>query len=190
MKHNQKKHGITIAAICTILLGTLLLVALVIPTFAQEDSPYPPPAGKAWIKSGGKWVMIPAPPNEGPYRWTGNDWARIENIPPERKWIPPHWDYDSDKWIMGHWKIMRSDDETQYWASGHWADNGQWIEGEWKTGERRSSGINNDTWIPGVNVPRPPIRPRPPGTRPPTMRPPGTRPPRPPVRPPVRPRPK
>ena len=161
----------------------IFLTVAAFPDFVEGNSPYPPPAGKTWIKSGGKWVMVPAPPNEGPYRWTGNGWTRIENIPPERKWIPPRW--DGEKWIVGHWKLMKSDDETQYWASGHWANNGQWIEGQWETGKRRPSGINNNTWIPGVNVPRPPIRPRPPGSRPSGTRPPGLKPPgaRPPVRP-------
>ncbi len=129
--------------------------------YAGSDSPYPPPAGKVWVRAKGKWVMVPAPPNEGPYRWTGSDWVRINNIPPERKWIPPHW--DGDKWVVGHWKVMRSEDENQVWVSGHWANNGQWIEGNWEAGRRSSSGVSDETWIPGVNSPRPPLRPKPPG---------------------------
>jgi len=148
------------------ILAFSVLALSIVPAPASEGNPYPPPAGKAWVRSGGKWVMVPAPPNEGPYRWTGNDWARIENIPPGRKWVSPRWDWDNNKWVMGRWRAMRSEDETQVWISGHWEKNGHWTEGHWETGERRSTGIDNDTWIPGINSPRP-IRPRPPGLRPP-----------------------
>ncbi len=169
MKSPGRKQFFTLR---TFLLFISLIAFLLIiqggMTAHADDSPYPPPAGKVWIRSGGKWVMVPAPPNEGPYRWTGNGWARIENIPPERKWISPHW--DGDKWITGHWKLMRSEDENQVWVSGHWANNGQWIEGNWEAGQRPSSGINNDTWIPGVDSPRPPLRPRPPGRPRPRMK--------------------
>ncbi len=126
-------------SLCLLLFPNLLM---------SENLPYPPPAGKVWIRANGSWTMVPAPPNEGPFRWTGRGWERILAIPPGRKWIAPHW--EKNRWITGHWRIMRSEDPSRRWISGHWLTNGLWQAGTWKRIRNRnapSSGIEG-TWIP------------------------------------------
>ena len=101
---------------------------------------------KVWIRANGSWAMVPAPPNEGPFRWTRRGWERILAIPPGKKWVAPHW--EKNRWVTGHWKIMRSKDPSRQWISGHWLKNGLWQTGFWKRiHPSPSSGIEG-TWIP------------------------------------------
>ena len=160
MKNPWKKTPATLIIACVITLCIAIPAIFQDAACAEDETTYPPPAGKVWIHSGAKWAMVPAPPNEGPYRWTGNGWERIENIPPGKKWVSPHW--GDDKWIIGHWQHMKPENETQQWVSGHWAKNGHWIEGNWETARRTTSGSIENTWIPGIHSrPRPPGRPKP-----------------------------
>jgi len=138
-KNPKPRHALT--------FWTLFLCFLLCPVpLVSQVLPYPPPAGKVWIRANGSWTMVPAPPNEGPFRWTRRGWERILAIPPGKKWVAPHW--EKNRWVTGHWKIMRSKDPSRQWISGHWLQNGLWQTGFWKRiHPPPSSGIEG-TWIP------------------------------------------
>jgi hypothetical protein len=52
----------------------------------------PPPAGKVWVEVGGEWILVIAPPGDGPHVWREGKWV-IDPTP------PPH----GSEWVLGHW---------------------------------------------------------------------------------------
>jgi hypothetical protein len=95
---------------------------------AQPGSP--PPPGKVWVKGPSGWILVVAPPADGPYVWAGDHWERITEIPPGKVWVPPHW--GENGWVPGHWKPVVYPHKRARWIPGHWTPEGRWVPGHWK----------------------------------------------------------
>lgn len=104
---------------------------------------YPPPAGKVWVEISGTWVLVMAPPENGPYIWVNGRWMPDTSpIPENAEWIPGHW--TAGGWIPGHWRAFYADPVPGVvWIYGHWEGN-RWIEGHWQ-----GSPPHGRKWIPG-----------------------------------------
>jgi hypothetical protein len=106
----------------------------------------PPPAGQVWVESGGQWVLVPAPPSEGPYRWVEGRWAPDPTSPPHAsEWVPGHW--GPRGWVPGHWATVAAGAPGAVWVPGHWVGS-VWVAGHWK------GGPGGKVWVPGHRGPR------------------------------------
>ena len=112
----------------------------------------PPPPGKVWVKDNGQWIVVAAPPGDGPYLWKSQMWELDETPPPhDSQWIPGNWvsaHWKGKKWIpahwvQGHWGKVVSPGNGARWVPGHWKGN-KWIPGHW--GGALPAG---KSWVPG-----------------------------------------
>jgi len=117
--------------------------------YAQPGKP--PPPGKVWVKADSSWILVPAPPADAPYIWVVDHWERIEEIPPGKEWVPPHW--GGNGWIPGHWFSVVYPYKGALWAPGHWGPKGHWVPGYWK-GHVRPRRARHRVWVPGHHDPR------------------------------------
>ena len=122
-------------------LGLLSLTWLVTVSCATTRLPSgPPPTGRAWVQAHGEWLLVQAPPSDGPYEWVEGRWVAIRTPPPPgTEWVPGHW--GPDGWIPGHWAKVGTSPGPQ-WVPGHW-EGVDWVAGHWTGGP----GITR-WWIP------------------------------------------
>ncbi|OGW39127.1 MAG: hypothetical protein A2Y97_09180 [Nitrospirae bacterium RBG_13_39_12] len=126
--------------ICTAILCLSLLVFL--SGYALALPSAPPPPGKYWVEIGGEWILVVAPPGDGPYIWRNGKWLIDPANPPHgSEWIPGHW--SANGWVSGHWKVVPSPGEGTNWVPGHWRGN-RWIPGHWA-----GSPTPGKHWVPG-----------------------------------------
>ena len=59
---------------CMFLIVCISLCMLCSLAFALP--PGPPPHGKVWVEVDGKWILVVAPPGEGPYVWKNGEWIQ------------------------------------------------------------------------------------------------------------------
>lgn len=138
-----------------------LIILLIGYAFAVPSDP--PPTGKVWVESAGSWILVIAPPGDGPYIWRDGEWVLDTSTPPANsQWVPGHWvsgHWKGSKWIpghwvAGHWKAVTTSSSGAKWIPGYWKGN-KWIPGHWSgtpphkkmwvPGHRRPGG----RWIPG-----------------------------------------
>lgn len=50
-----------------------LIILLIGYAFAVPSDP--PLTGKAWVESDGSWILVIAPPGDGPYIWRDGEWG-------------------------------------------------------------------------------------------------------------------
>jgi hypothetical protein len=122
-------------ALCSVALLILLGQA-----FAGPSGP--PPHGKVWVEVGGQWILVLAPPSDGPYRWVEGRWVPDATPPPPgTEWVPGHW--GPSGWVHGHWARVPVASPGAVWVPGRW-DGSVWVAGHWKgalpAGKR---------WVPG-----------------------------------------
>ncbi len=112
----------------------------------------PPPYGKVWVEVGGKWILVVAPPGDGPYRWKGGQWILDPGpYPPNAEWVPGHWEEvyvkgsrsSTGHWVPGHWERLPLPTANAQWVPGHWKQD-KWIPGHWK-----GSPPPGKKWVPG-----------------------------------------
>ncbi|MEW6571198.1 MAG: hypothetical protein AB1390_08510 [Nitrospirota bacterium] len=123
-----------------------VLVLMCLSNYSLALPPGPPPPDKVWIEVGGEWILVVAPPGEGPYVWKDSKWIIDPTPPPPNsEWIPGHW--TAKGWIPGHWAVVPSPGPGVHWVPGHWK-HGKWIQGHWAG--RPKSGKQ---WVPGHRGP-------------------------------------
>lgn len=140
---------------CVVFIVSLLLFAFSSGlAFAVPSEP--PPAGKIWVEINGQWVLVVAPPGEGPYIWKESRWMLdTAPPPPDSDWIPGHWAPGHVKgkvmvpghWIPGHWETVASPGPGSKWVPGHWKGNA-WISGHWA-----GTAPRGKDWVPAHRGP-------------------------------------
>jgi len=115
-----------------------------------------PPPGKIWIEAGAEWILVVAPPGDGPYIWREGRWIIDQTPPPsDAEWIPGHWVpahhkknvYIAGHWVPGHWEAMQSPGPGAKWVPGHWKGN-EWVPGHWK-----GAPPHGKQWVPAHRGP-------------------------------------
>lgn len=113
-----------------------------------------PPAGKVWVEVMGRWILVDAPPEYGPYMWGDSGWIpNTSPVPNDAEWVPGHW--TPRGWIPGHWRAFKaSPPHGASWVPGHWEGN-RWVQGHWQGshphGRKWQPGHHGShgRWIPG-----------------------------------------
>lgn len=133
-------------------------VAILLASFLFLDVPslwalpdFPPPPGKVWVKDAEKWVLVPAPPADAPYRWVNGHWEKIIEIPSGKVWVPPHW--GKNGWIPGHWEPVVFPYKGAKWIPGHWTPDGHWVPGHWTRHLPPPPPRKKRVWVPGHRGP-------------------------------------
>lgn len=117
----------------------------------------PPPDGKVWVEVGGEWILVVAPPGDGPYSWREGKWV-IDPTPPPHgsEWVPGYWvprhrgpggRWVPGHWVSAHWEGVESPGPGVKWVPGHWKA-GKWLPGNWA-----GSPPIGRHWVPGRRGP-------------------------------------
>src|SRR5262249_46445602 len=132
MRRNSRSKGPRrLWIVLTLLAAAGVAAAQPVPAAASGGPTGPPPTGQGWVQSGGDWVMVPAPPWDGPYEWMGGRWVAAQAPPPAgTEWIPGHWSRAG--WVPGYWAPVAPGGPGLTWVAGHWGPQGRvWIPGHW-----------------------------------------------------------
>lgn len=113
-----------------------------------------PPAGKVWVEITGRWTLVEAPPEYGPYMWDNGRWIPDTSpVPNDAEWVPGHW--TPRGWVAGHWSAIHAAPFPGVsWIPGHW-EGTIWVRGHWQGspphGHRWEQGHHgpHGRWIPG-----------------------------------------
>jgi hypothetical protein len=136
--------GLAVRLTVTLIVCSFTLNRTIPEALAQPSGP--PPAGQVWVETPGRWVLVPAPPSDGPYIWAEGGWVPDPTPPPVGKeWVPAHW--GPGGWVRGHWEAVVAPGPGTEWVVGHW-ERGHWMPGHWMGGPR------GRVWVPGHRGPR------------------------------------
>ena len=89
-----------------------------------------PPDGKVWVQEKGEWILVEAPPGDGPYVWSNEAWVASTVSPSEgMEWVPGRW--TPKGWMPGHWVSVERPGSDVVWVVGYWS-RGWWVRGYWR----------------------------------------------------------